>query len=331
MTTNLRAAQKATLVVLGLEEAVAVQLLRQLDERDLRRLVEVIDEFENMPSDALVPVLVEFEEQMGKPLLPTSGGDYLRKLTAHALGEGEAERVFAPPGVTLEAIDKLRNASPKVLAEVLEKEHPQVVAVVLAQLPRSQAASVLAEFEVEQQLPVVQRLSRISEIQASGAAVATEAIAEALGSAGIMGPGPSQAFDGLTFAAGMLNSMPTEVSEELMDLCEDEDEDLVPKLREAMFTFEDLADLDSRSLQTLMREIGSDKLVIALKTASSQLRDAFLSAVSSRAAETIREDLELMAPRRLSEVEEAQRDIVNVALQLASDGRVVLPSSEELV
>lgn len=330
--TALTPAEKAAVVVLGLDEAVAVQVLQQMSEPDLRRLVEVIESLESVSQDSLLPVLLEFEELLRKPVVPSAGRDYLRQLTVNALGEEDANRVFAPPGVAFSAIDSIRKAPPAQLAELLQEEHPQVGTIVLAQLPRELAAGVLGELDPAKQIDIVQRMTRLEKIQESAAAIATESVAESLTSEAGFDPQAGAAFDGVSFAAGLLNALPQDLSENLLELAAERDEALVPMLREAMFTFEDLSRLDNRSMQMLMREVSSDKVVVALKTASEALREAFLSAVSSRAAETIREDLEMMAPRRLSEVEENQREIVNLAMELAAEGKITMPNGgEELV
>ena len=157
--------------------------------------------------------------------------------------------------------------------------------------------------------------------------MASEALAKAIANAGgLEEEAEDRSFDGVAFAAGLLNELPAGETDRLLGaISEGGEEDLGSKIRNAMFTFEDLARLNQRSLQVLMREVQSETLLLALKTASEALRNHFLSAVSSRAAATMREDLATMPPARLSEVEKAQTEIVQTAMRLAGENRVTLP------
>jgi flagellar motor switch protein FliG len=156
----------------------------------------------------------------------------------------------------------------------------------------------------------------------------------ALADAGaIGGDSTTSAFAGLEFAAQLVNELPPELAETLLDELDDLSEEMSKRIREAMFTFEDLGRLANRELQLLLREVSSDDLAIALRTAGETLREAFFGAMSSRAAQTLREDIEIMPPKRLTEVEAAQRAVVDIAMQMAGEGRLQLPgkSGEEMV
>jgi flagellar motor switch protein FliG len=181
---------------------------------------------------------------------------------------------------------------------------------------------------------LIARIARLEELPAESLAVASEALSLALAASGAAGESRGgQEFDGVGFAAALLNELPIDDSDRLLERIAESEAGVAPMIREAMFTFEDLSRLDRRSMQTLMREIAADQLVVALRTASDELRDAFYSAMSQRAVATIREDLELLPPKRLSEVEAAQREIVETAMRLASDRQLVLPAAvaEEMV
>jgi len=325
--------EKAALVVLGLDEEVAVQILRALDEDDLRRLAEVVERFDPIPTDKLLATLEEFEAHLGAPAVPKGGKDYVRRLTVSAIGQERAERLFAPPGVTQEALMIIRNARTSTVAELLEEEHPQVAAVIVSQLPRDQASAVLLAMPEKRQVDIINRVAALHEVPERAIAIASETLADQLRTNGGVSNAGGAEFDGVSFAAALINEMPTDDSERILEYLEDQESDLAPKIREAMFTFEDLVGMDTRSLQTLMREVSSEQLLISLKTASEMLREKFFAALSQRAAASMREDLELMPPKRLSEVEAAQREIIDAAMQLSSDGKIQLPGGggEEMV
>jgi len=331
---DLTSAQRAALVILSLEEDVAAEVLRNLDGHEVRKLADVVDELSPIPHEALHPTLEEFERRLHEPVV-AGGGAYVRKLAESALGREQYERLFAPPPPEPStAIDKLRAARPSTLAELLKDEHPQVAAVILSQLPPAQASAVLADMPGDLQARLIARLASVHEIPAHALEVASEAILEALVAAGgLQAPSERAEFDGVRFAASLLNELPPDDSERLLEDVEEIERDAHAKIRDAMFTFEDLARLDSRSLQLLMREVSLDQLVLALRTAGEGLRESFFSAVSKRAAQTMREDLEIMPPKRLSEVEAAQREIVEVAMRMSTDGQLQLPGrgSEDMV
>ncbi len=327
-------AQKAALVLLSMDQGLAAEVLRHMSECDVRRLAECADSLNPEIAHTLNAALEEFERNLAQPILAHDAGAYMRQLAASSFGDDRAQRIFAPNNGTAQPIDTIRSARTATLAELLSDESPQVAAVILSQLPRGQAAKVLSAIEPERQTDLLARIAALETLPAEMVDLASQALAEALSGEGGMGSGgEDRKFDGLSFAAGVLNELKPADSERLLGALQTNHETLAPKVREAMFVFEDLRRLDVRGLQLLMREVQVDRLLIALKTASEELREQFLASVSSRAAASMREDLSMLPPTRLSDVEAAQRDIVEAATRLASAGRLVLPTNggEELV
>lgn len=330
MTSPLNHAQKAAMVILALDEELAAEVLRGLGTDELRQIAAAVKEIDPLPVDMVNPVLQAFEEGLNSPLPPGGGHEYLRRLTEVAVGADQASLVFSPRP-TADAIDTIRSAADQTLAELLEEEHPQLAAVVLTQLSRDQAARVLLAMSEDRQLALLQRIADIEEIPGDALRAASEALASVLSEARSLGGASTEDFDGIDFAAGLMNELPKDENERLLEDLEDRIPALAPRIREAMFTFEDLCGIDPRSMQALMREVPTDQLLVALKTASPSLRENFFGAVSQRAAASMREDLEIMPPKRVSEVEEAQRAIVELAMRLAADGQIELGGNEELV
>lgn len=321
--------QKAALFILGLDESVATELLKHLGEKDMSRLAENVAKLKEPPVAELDATFVEFVTKMGTPLVPRDGTAYVRRLATAAIGEDKASRLLAPPPLP-PALETLKNARASTLADLLAEEHPQIAAVVIAQLPREQAAKVLLAMPPARQEEVMARVAALEEVPAAAAALASETLAKAL-----MGDsdGATNKFDGVGFVAALLNEINPTESERLLGALEMADANIVPKVREKMFTFEDLLRLPARAIQMLMKEVTSESLLIALKTASEPLRDHFLSALSSRAGAQLREDLTMLPPTRLSDVERAQREIVESAMRLGAEGRITMPgpNSEKLV
>ena len=332
--STLTGPQKAAVLILGLDETVATSILRRMPPPDLKRLVAEVEALSLASPDQIEAVFLEFSELMARPVLPGTGKEYMRRLAAAAVGAEQLDRLLAPAAASVDPMSALRTARVSTLAELLGDEHPQVAAVILSQLPREQASKVLLALPAEVQVDLIGRLGQLEEIPAAALATASEVLARALEGAGMPSSGERREFDGMAFAAAVLNEMaPTDADRLLGELSNQDGDELAPKLREAMFTFEDLGRLDRRQMGSLMRDIPGDVLRMALKQASETLRELFLSSVSSRVADQIRDDLSIMPPVRLSEVEKAQRQIVDIAVRLAGEGKITLPSGggEKLV
>ncbi|MCP4448379.1 MAG: hypothetical protein GY811_24015 [Myxococcales bacterium] len=327
--------ETAALVLLSLDEETAASVMRFMTEDDLVLLAKVVDALDPIPYDSLGPALRTFERRLQEPVVSGKGGEYMRKLAETALGADKAGRLFAPPEPPPPtAMKRLHHARTSLLADLLVEEHPQVAAVITSQLPAGQASKVLREMPEGFQLEIIARIAGLEEIPRDALEVASEAVVRGLDAAGgAQGADRRSNFDGVAYCASLLNELPSDDTERILEELEENDFEQVPKIREAMFTFEDLSNLDKRSLQTLMREISSEALLTSLRTASEAVRDVFFSAVSSRAAETMREDLELMPPKRLSEVEEAQREVIETAMRMSSEGQITMPGGggEEMV
>jgi flagellar motor switch protein FliG len=317
----LSAAQRAVLVLMSLDEQVAADLLRHMEEADLRRLAAAVEGLDTVSFDVVAPVLEEFERQLQRPQLAGRGARYMRKLAAAAVGNDRADRLFAPVQQVPSPLDAIRGAKAQTLAELLQDEHPQVAAVVLSQLP--QAGKVLQAMPSAVQVDLAARIAVLEEIPSTVLEIASESLQRSLASAGGMPKDGKTEFDGVDYVAKLLNDLPAEASDQILASL---DEETARKVRQAMFTFEDLLRVDKRSMQTLLRELPGDQLCIALRTASETVREHFFSCMSSRAAETLKEDLELMPPKRLSEVESAQREVVDAALRLGQTGQMQLPN-----
>jgi flagellar motor switch protein FliG len=261
-------------------------------------------------------------------MLPAAAGDYVRQLTAMSIGTDRAQELFSPAAPPSAPLELIKNARTATVAELLAEEHPQVAAVILSQLPRAQAAEILLVMTKEQQADLLGRIASLETVPPHMVELASEALAKALAAAGALSEeSDSRDFDGIAFAAELLNELGPTDSERLLGALGEANAKLAPRIREAMFTFEDLGRIEARQLQPLMREVPSETMLLALKTASEELRNKFLSAVSARAAESMREDLSMMPPTKLSDVEKAQRDVVDTAMKMSQQGKLALPSS----
>lgn len=327
--------KRAAMVLLSVNPELAKKVLGRMEPEQAKRLWELVEAMP-MPSEReQQAVLKHFERLMRDPtpLKLTHAGKYLRDLATSAYGANAFDNDEPVPVIDESPIAVIRRAPPTTLASLLAEEHPQVAAAIVSQLETEHAASILMLMEEAPRVEIVGRLSTLEKIPKELVDEASMAVAENLAKSGVQEPEEGDEFDGKAFAAGILKNLNEEDTEILLDGVAERFGEVAETLRDAMFAFEDLVDLSTAGLQALMREVPSDQLLPALKTASPSLVDKLFSVVSSRAAEALREDLELLRPMRLSEVEEAQRAVVEVAMRLAEEGRIELPrgGNEEMV
>lgn len=325
MAQKLNGPQKAALVMIALDEATAADVMRSLSELELRRLAAAVEALASYPTDMTDQVYDEFRTKLDEGVQAREGGEYLRSVAAQAFGEDRARRLLAPAAAWTEPLEYLRSLRPNLLADALADEHPQVSAALISQLPRQLAARVLAILSPEQQTDLLRRLAELREIPLDAVKAASAALAQTLGTAGKISDSVNAEFDGVGFSADLLNELAPSDTERLLSTLDMETPDLVLSIRRAMFSFEDLIRLPKRSMGTLLREVQAEDLVVALKTASEALQQHFLTAMSSRAAETLREDMGAAPPLRLSDVEQKQGKIVEVAMRLKGEGKIEIP------
>ena len=355
--------QRAAALILSLDQVVARTILRHLDDTELRQLTQISASLPKVNPESLEDVAQMFCTAMKVPLSAGAGGEYARQLVTEAVGVERALQLFEPPREVPPALEALRAAHAPTLAELLADEHPQIAAVLLTQLPTSKAAQVLEVLPNDKRMDLIGRVVELEEVPMQQVEVVSEELARALEAAGgIASLETRNEFDAIRFTAGVLNEITSELREPILEgieereAAEEEDDDfdlddlddddddagggdgddgvsIAQQIRDAMFTFEDLARLTVREVQLLMREVDKDTILVALKTANDELRDHLLSGVSSRAAKQIVEELPLLPPTKLSEVEKAQRDAVEVVIRLSEAGQINMPGAggEEMV
>jgi flagellar motor switch protein FliG len=308
--------EKAVLLLLSLEESAAQPIVAELSPENVKRLREAAREMRVIPANALDDVYTEFlNKSKGAVAVPRGGLDFLRKLAAKALGEPRTQEIFEDKPVS--ALDRIAAADASALAGLLEHEHPQLVAALLSQLPPEKAASILELLPEETRPQVLSRLGWMTEIPSRLVDEIATAIAAELPKPGADG---AVAVDGVSRSAALVRSLSKETCEALLGHIAAEHETLAIEIRRAMYSFEDLKKLDPRSMRELLKAVAGDRLTLALKTASPELANQIYTSMSKRAAERIKEDLTLLGAVRLSDVEEAQHEIVETALRLEADG-----------
>lgn len=323
--------RRAAVLLLSLGEQRAAEVLRHLDPEEIHVVGEAMASLQRVSREQVTEALSAFlqEAEQHTPFgLGTE--DYLKKILAQALGEQRAGalagRILSNRGRP--ALGGLRWMEPRAVAQVIRGEHPQIVAIVLAHLDPSQAAEVLRELPEAVRVEALMRVANLDDVPPA----AIEDLSQILDrqASGGVDLGVTE-IGGVTTAAQILNALGAEGGAELMERIKQTDAELGEALDEAMFLFENLLQVDDRGIQRLLRDVSTDTLVVALKGADEALRKKFFRNMSKRAAELLRDDLEAKGPVRLSEVEEAQKEILNVARRLAESGEIVLGDGDDFV
>ncbi len=317
--------EKAVLFLLSLDEDVAAPIVNELEVPDLTKLREVASSMREVSSDALESTYQEFVEKTSHAVaVPRGGLPYLRRLTAEAIGTTVADEVFDDGAKS--PMERLHAAPPDAVAALLQDESDQLVAAIVAKLDPPVAAAVLEALPPEREATVLSRMSKLTDLPAGVLDDVARALANELPDAGaetLVG------FDGIARAADILNASGRQMSTQILEVIEEAEPELARDVRLAMFTFLDLSRLDARGMRTLLREVPTERLTIALKGAPENVAAAMFAGLSERAATLIKDDLEVLGKVRKAEVEAARQEVVQVALRLEADGGLDLGRGDD--
>ncbi len=329
MTTEIESTRSAAMLLLALGESEAATVLKHLDAKVVQRLGTAMAQLKSASREEVSEVVGGFVLTMeGQADIRIGSDDYIRRVLTNALGDDKAsgiiDRILV--GRKSKGLDVLKWMEPRAIAELVKMEHPQVLAIVISYLDSDLAARVLAELSRPVQTEVLLRIAQLDGVQPTALGKLDEMIEKQIAG---KGSSVSASLGGPKTAASILNFMPAIVVDELRKV----DEVTTAKLQDLMFTFTDMAGVDDKGIQAVLREVDSARLVIALKGADAALADHFLKNMSSRAAEMLKDDMENRGPVRLSEVESAQKEVLVITRRLADAGTIVLgaASGEQFV
>ena len=317
-------AEDAAILLMSLGEEEASAVLKHMSPKEVQRMGETIAAMKAVPNERVDKVIDRFEAQAGsESLLVADSNEYVKAVLRKALGDDKAnlliDRILLGSDTT--GIESLKWMDANSVAELLRNEHPQIAAVILVHLEFDHAAAVLKLFAERQRNEVLLRIATLDGIQPVALRDLNEVMSKVLAG----GDRTKKAsLGGAKAAAEMLNMMGNAVETSVLDFVRDADGDLAQKIMDNMFTFDDLEKVDDKGFQALLKEVQSESLVLALKGASPTLREKIFKNMSSRAAETLKEDLEGRGPVRLSEVEAEQKEMLKIVRRLADEGVIVL-------
>ncbi|MFO1270949.1 MAG: flagellar motor switch protein FliG [Rubrivivax sp.] len=316
--------EDAAILLMSLGEEEAAEVFKHLTPKEVQRLGETIAKMRAVPRERVEGVIQKFGDVAeSEHLLVPDTDEYVKSVLRKALGEEKAnlliDRILQGSDIT--GIESLKWMDPSSVAELLRNEHPQIVAAILVHLESDQAADVLKIFTERQRNEVMVRIATLDGIQPAALKDLNEVMSKVLAGGDRM---KKSNLGGVKAAAEILNMLGSAVETSVLDFVREADNDLAQKIMDNMFTFDDLEKIDDKGIQSLMKEVQSESLVIALKGATPGLREKIFRNMSSRAAETLREDLESRGPVRLSEVEAEQKEMLKIVRRLADEGQIVL-------
>ena len=320
----LTGSQRAAVLMLLLGEQQAAEIIRFLNPKEVQSLGGAMVSVADLSQEAVNIVLDEFVATLKKQTsLGLGTGDYVEKVLKRALGDDKASSVLSRimPGQGSKGLEILKWMDARSIAEMIRGEHPQVVAIILSVLEHTVAADVLNFLPAEARPEIIQRIASLDTVQPSAMEELEQIMMKQFAT---NSSSKSSSFGGVKAAAQIMNSVKVELESAIMSGLSVIDSDLMQKIQDNMFTFENLVGVDNRGIQAIMRTAEPDLLMVALKGAPDYVKDKFLDNMSARARVMFVDEMESKGPLRITEVEEAQKNVMRLARKLSDAGELVL-------
>ncbi|KJU87716.1 flagellar motor switch protein FliG [Candidatus Magnetobacterium bavaricum] len=316
--------EKAAIFLTAIGEDAAAEILKNLDIKEIGKISSVMSRTPSVKEEDIKKVFIEAAKKIQKGEIFFSGANYLKQMLTKGLEEKTARRFLEKAAVEI-TLESLKKVDAKKLTNFLLTEHPQTIALILSLLDPAQAATVLSSLPKSLKVDVTMRMATTEGIPID----AIEEIEDVLKSELDLERGSGIKVGGVKKVAQILNQTDKSTEELILDNIESHDYELADSIRQLMFVFEDLVRLDVRGIQQVLKEISTEDLSLALKTASEGLKDKIFKNMSKRAAEILKEDMDVRGPVKISEVEKAQQNIIKKARELGEEGKIMMPGSGE--
>lgn len=325
-SSALSGARKAAVLLVAIGEGLARDILRALPEQDVQRLTEELADLRGITPEMSASVLEEFWELLETQNFMIHGGlDYASRLLVDTFGKDRADDMLLLVRHSQEAaqgnLEKLQRSDPQQLGKLLDNEHPQTIALVLAHLDPRRASTVLDNLSEEHKVIAIQRLAEMRQFSPEMAQKVAHALHRRLEN---VGDTARKSYSGFKAVADLLNRLNAEESKKILETIEESQPELAISIRNLMFTFEDLVTVPPATVREIVSGVDKRQLALALRGANDELRAQIFKAMSTRAVEMLKEDMEVLGPVRSREVAQAQQEILNLARRLEAEGKVIL-------
>lgn len=330
-SVSVKGAEKAGVLLLTLGEDVAAEILQHLNPKEVQLVGSTMAMMNDVSRPTVEFVIDDFFDTLESQTALGIGNDaYIRSMLQKALGDRAGsviDRILM--GSSSNGLESLKWMDPKAIAEIIRLEHPQIIAIVLSYLEADNAAQVLANLPENTRSGIIMRIATLEGVQPAAIKELDSIMEKYFSDSENV---KSSMVGGEKTAANILNFLDSTIENMILEQMRTENEDLTVRIEDQMFVFDNLREVDDRGVQTMMREVSTDLLALALKGVDDEMQSKFLKNMSSRAAEMLKEDMEAKGPVKLSEVEAAQKEILAVARKLEESGEIVLTGGgEEMV
>jgi flagellar motor switch protein FliG len=321
--------QKSAILLMSLGEDEAAEVMKHLAPREVQKIGAAMASLKGVSRERIASTLDEFcGSATQQSAIGLGSDDYIRSVLKKALGDDKSANLINRilQGGDTSGIEGLKWMDSGAVAELVKNEHPQIVATILVHLDRDQASEILQKFNARLRNDVLLRIATLDGIQPAALRELNDVLTKLLAGSDNLRKSP---MGGPRTAAEILNFMPGTEEGSIIESVKEFDSELAQNILDQMFVWENLLELEDRAIQTLLREIQSESLIIALKGSSAELREKIFKNMSQRAGEMLKEDLEAKGAVRVSEVEAQQKEILKIARRLADEGQIALSAGGE--
>jgi flagellar motor switch protein FliG len=323
-SVSVEGAKKTAVLLLTLGEQFAAEVFKRMSREELTAVSKAMVDLDTVPKETVEDVLREYYHALitGREMI-RGGQDAVRRLLLPNVDSETAKYVsdYLELDVGPQPFKGIGKVSAKLLAQILRNEHPQTLALILANLPSEQAADLLTKLPAGVRTEILMRLAKLESVPEE-MLMAVDKVLESQLIA--MGGKEGKKVGGIASVAEILNAVDRSTEEEVLAEIEEESATMAEEIRNLMFVFEDVKDLDDKSIREILKEVSIEDLMMALRGSTDEMKALFFKNMSERAANMIREDLEIMGPTRLADVEAAQQNIVKVVRRLEDEGRIII-------
>ncbi|ASJ25261.1 flagellar motor switch protein FliG [Laribacter hongkongensis] len=315
--------RRSAVLLFSLGQADAVEVFKYLGPKEVQKISTMMTQITNLGRDEIMQAAQLFRDEAQMRASIDASDEFLKRVLTEALGEDKASNLLdkITQGNDHTGIESLKWMDPASAADLIRNEHPQIIATILVHLDPDQSSAILQNFTDRLRNDALLRIATLEGVQPQALRELNDVLTQLLSGSDRI---KKSAMGGIQLTAEILNFMGANVEHSALGSIREYDPELAQRIQDKMFVFENLRDLDNRSIQVLLREVSSESLILALKGTSNELKEKIFKNMSSRAAEMLRDDFEAKGPVKVSEVEAEQKEILKIVRKLADDGQIVM-------